>query len=290
MFTALTVMGMRNSFASNAEQQYRKDLQTAQAYVQAHARRTQALAQVSEADASHSPANSFGHSSGHSTGTMHLLSPLIPLLGRSYQVGDSWDVIAWKTTSSIAAPFARHDSVEDNPQSTVGQAGLFHYEVRDVKTGADGKIVIRVRQLTELGFVPVDPKVDELILTLNDQLQGQMLQTHKAYHFAGHSELVPVSENGVHSSVSPLELYPLDAPEPESPVETRATQLPILPDPISGIATRLGWNPQLSKTYQLNQEDFFGRSIEMLWQQGDPWPTYLKTPNGIAILLRTHTS
>src|SRR6185437_16981262 len=55
-------------------------------------------------------------------------SLVISVLGRYYQVGDHWDVVAWKQKSTMA-------SMNSLPVTYKYQKALFHYEVIDVKPG-----------------------------------------------------------------------------------------------------------------------------------------------------------
>ena len=212
-----------------------------------------------------------------------LSSPIVKAyFGRYYRVGDSWDVAAWEYIN----PMMRMTSDPAMLKITVGRGGVFHYEVTDVHTGDKPSVVIRVTQLSDLGMTPVDPKVQDLTLTMSDQ----MVQTQKEYQILGQSKPVKVSPDGIHSRISALELFPLDVPEILDAVRNRPSKLPTLPEKIQKVAQQVGYSPSLTQSYWLDQDDFFGRPVEILWQQGNPWPSYMKTADGVAILLRTKTA
>jgi len=60
---------------------------------------------------------------------------------------------------------------------------------------------------------------------------------------------------------------------------------PELPKGLRQVASRSGFRIDPSTTKAFEQDDFFGRGVRILWKQGDPWPAYLKTPQGVSILL-----
>jgi hypothetical protein len=196
------------------------------------------------------------------------------LYGRYYQVGDHWKVAAWYARSNQAAMSA--------PRTTEsGSLGIFNYEVTDVKTGDTPTVTLKITQEDAFGAPPVDPKVRFIRLTMNDR----MVQNEKSYSLAGRDDLLKVSPEGIHSSLSPLELFPLDVPELTTAERQPATQVPALPSALDRIAKSQGFHPDLAQCEWFEQDDFFGRPIQVLWKSGNPWPSYLKTANGTAILL-----
>jgi hypothetical protein len=199
------------------------------------------------------------------------------LLGRYYTKGDNWDVAAWQVSHSGMRRL-------DDPkylQDRIGTPGLFHYEVISVKNGLKPEVVLQVTQKEGPGFSTIDAKVSELHLTMNDQLH----QSEKTYFFKDQSSELHVSPEGVHSRMTPLELFPLDVPEVTTADLQTRTELPELPQVIQTFTNKIGFKPDFSKSTWFEQDDFFGRPVQILWQHGDPWPSYLKTTNGIAILI-----
>lgn len=208
-----------------------------------------------------------------------LSSPLVKsLFGRYYQVGDSWDVAAFEFMN----PMARMTSDPEHLKMGIARSGIFHYEVVSVNTTGTPQVVMKVTQKSDLGLSPVDPHVQTLTLTMSDQ----MVQTRKSYQLAGRAQPVAASPNGLHSAITPLELFPLDVPELLTATRQKASSLPPLPDEVQSIAKKASYQPDLSKSSWFEQDDFFGRPVQVLWQNGDPWPAYLKTENGLAILIR----
>jgi hypothetical protein len=212
-----------------------------------------------------------------------LSSPIIKAyFGRYYRVGDAWDVASWE----LKNPMMSLTPVSENTTVKTGRGGIFHYEVKDVRNGASPQVVISVRQISEFGMGPVDPKVQELTLTMSDRF----VQTEKAYRIKGKAKPIQVSPNGIHTDISPLELFALDVPEIASAVKHTPSSMPELPAAAQTVATQAGYHPDLSQSTWLDQDDFFGRSVEILWQYGNPWPAYLKTSTSLSILLRSNAN
>ena len=200
------------------------------------------------------------------------------LYGHYYEKGDQWNVAAFLFDQTEA----RKISDPDYLKTKIKIGGIFHYEVDSVQTGAKPQVVLKVTQLSAYGLKPVDPHVESLSLTMNDQIS----QSEKAYSIQGASEPVKVSPEGIHSAITLLELFPLDVPELLAAKRGTLPSLPQLPDAAGDFAKQVGFKPDLSQSAWYEQDDFFGRPVEILWHHGDPWPAYIKTANGIAILIR----
>jgi hypothetical protein len=204
-------------------------------------------------------------------------SALKALFGRYYSVGDNWDVASWQIENPAMTP----------PYSTrkksdfVGTGCLFHYQVASVKTGFSPEVVIKISQIKSDGFSIADPKVDYLVLSMNDQT----VQSKKEYLLRGNPNPLTVPTNGLHIQISPLESFALDLPEIHTAEKIESFSLPVLPKSIQAYAERIHFNPDLSKSSWFEQDDFFGRPVQILWEQGNPWPTYLKNSNGVSILI-----
>jgi hypothetical protein len=196
------------------------------------------------------------------------------VVGRAYQVGDVWDVIACKERSTMAA-------MTSEPVRTSNHCALFHYEVTEVKPGADPQVKIRVTQKEGYGLKVADNHIDSMELTTS----SRFAQSEKLYHLTNHAHIF-ASPNGVHTSATPLELYPLDVPEIETAEQMQPSTIPVLPPELQSLATQVGFTAELTHSTWFEQQDLFGREIQVLWQYGDLWPAYLKTPNGTAILVR----
>jgi len=201
-------------------------------------------------------------------------SLVMSVLGRYYQVGDHWDVLAWQISSTMAA-------MTSEPVKYRYHAGKFHYEVIEVKPGNPSQVAVRITQETGASLPAADPRVQWLDLTMTSQFS----QDSKIYHFRNQNDY-SASPNGVHSNVSILELFPLDVPDIYTAERSTPSALPDLPVEIKDQATAAGYSAQLSQSSWFDQEDLFGRPVQILWQHGDLWPAYMKTPTGIAILAR----
>jgi hypothetical protein len=198
----------------------------------------------------------------------------MPWSQHAYHVGESWHVAVWTQDSSIMRSTAEPGAL----QSTRGRGGVFLYQVLAVTPAQT--ITLRITQENVAGWPPVDARVQSVELTL---ALGEMpTQVKKTYRLDGKD--FSASPEGMHAPVTYLELFPLDAPELASAIRTAPTSFPRLP---SQLGTLVGAAPHVDPAHaaQFELDDFFGRKIETIWRQGEPWPVYMNTSNGTAVLL-----
>jgi hypothetical protein len=205
---------------------------------------------------------------------------LFRLMGRYYEVGDQWDVAAFLVDHPNHAPNAGHGRGASRSEG-VRKGGVFRYRVAEINRSPQPSVVIEVRQLSAHGLKPVDSKVEKLTLKMNDQ----MLQSEKAYSLAGRVAPVRVAPSGVRSQLTELELFPLDVPELLTAIAEKPTRLPKLPAAAERVLSQAGASLALREATWFEQDDFFGRPIQALWERGKPWPSYFRTSTGIAVLL-----
>ena len=203
------------------------------------------------------------------------------LYGQNYRVGDSWDVAAW----SFANTMARMTIEPDHLQSKGGRGGLFHYEVTEVQAGATPSVTLRVTQSEGYGLTKPDARVQSLELRMDDRM-NQSAKTYRITDRSGQLRTLPVIPEGVHSTVTGLEMFALDVPELLTAERAQATAIPALPEGLQRVAEAAGYHPDPARSVSYEQDDFFGRGVQAVWQQGQPWPAYLKTSNGVSILIR----
>lgn len=198
---------------------------------------------------------------------------------RPYRVGDHWEVAAWAASS----PMARMTADPERLQSRAGRLGVFRYEV--IEVGAE--TAVRVTQLESYGLKKADPKVRSLVIHFDSRgMQGK--KTYEIEGRSGQARTVAVSAEGIHSAITPIELFPLDLPEVATAEEvTTEATLPDLPEGLRKIADQAGFKWITGETTTYEQDDFFGRGVKASWRTGAPWPTFLKTSNGVAILLNS---
>jgi hypothetical protein len=162
---------------------------------------------------------------------------------------------------------------------------LFRYTVTGVKTGLRPEVELEITPLDK----NLDPRVEKISIKMNDRL----VQNKKVYSIkdkSGAIHQISVSPDGLRSQLSILDLFPLDVPDVSMAEKQTLTHLPALPSKMQKMASQLGYHPDLSHSSWFDQDDFFGRPVEILWQQGDPWPAYLSTTSGVAILISKGTS
>lgn len=193
---------------------------------------------------------------------------------REYQVGDSWKVIA----GSVAPPSVAMVPGNGGDEERVNRLGLFKYEVVEA---TPERIALKVTQLEGMGLKPADPKVESVRIVLDRRLR----QVSKSYSMVGRADEVAVAST-MRSRISGLEAFPLDLPEILTAERKEPEKLPELPAALRKLANQAKYAPNPNRATWFEQQDAFGRPQEMLWQAGDAWPVYLRTPQGVAILVR----
>lgn len=204
------------------------------------------------------------------------------LLGSPYRIGDSWEVALWQVNRSMMRMTNEpHQLADEFPYF-----GIFRYEVTGIRTASTSEVTLQVSQIATEGTRLIDPRVSHITLTMTDEFT----QFKKTYKFKKdpdtQSEGIPVSPEGIRSAMTPLEMLPLDIPDIYTAERKRTTTQPPLPSRVQEYAKKIQFSPNLEQSVWFEQEDFFGRPIQVLWQQGDPWPAYMKTSYGISLLVR----
>jgi hypothetical protein len=196
--------------------------------------------------------------------------------GRPYRVGDTWRVAAWIPDPSIM----RQTSDPASMQPKRGRGGIFQYVVTSIH---GGEVDVRITQVDAPGAPLVDPHVTSLDIKIS--LAGGFEQKAKTYALAGSGKTFTASHEGVHVPVSYLELFPLEAPELTTAMRGDVKEIPQIPAGLQALAG--GTSPKIDpqRAARFEQDDFFGREIEAIWRQGDPWPVYMNTTNGTAVLI-----
>jgi hypothetical protein len=196
-------------------------------------------------------------------------------LGRPYRTGDTWKVAVWAKDSSIM----RQTSEPDKMNARQGRGGIFQYEVTAARSQ---EVDLRVTQLDAAGAPVIDPRVKSIQLRVSAE-GGGFTPVSKVYQFTTGRKDFTASAEGVHAPVSYLELLPLEAPDLTTALRSEVTTTPELPAELRAMGATLSIDPATSAHFE--QDDFFGRSVEAIWRQGDPWPVYLKSANGVAVLI-----
>lgn len=197
------------------------------------------------------------------------------IFGRTYKKGDRWRVAAIRIDSAQARKTFDAEQLKDRVSSPT----VFTYEVVGVEGGLDSRISLRVKQSPRAGETAPDARVESLMLMLDERMQ----QVGKGYRLRGRVDAIPVSPDGIHSGMTPLELYPLDVPAFLTGDSRKAEKLPEIPAALRPLVKDL--RIDLSRLVYFEQTDFFGRPVEAYWQQGDPWPFFVRTSQGVAVLL-----
>lgn len=196
---------------------------------------------------------------------------------KPYQVGETWEVAAWQADPTAM----RMTSDPRHLESGKGRVGIFKYRVAEVKESPTRQVVFEITQRDAHGQTVVDPQVDRITLTMNETYE----QARKSYAMKNHPDPIHVAPSGLRSAMTRLELFPLDIPEVITAEASQPKSLPELPEALREIARQSEFKPDLGRSVWYSQDDFFGRGIDILWQLNDPWPAYIKTSQGVSILI-----
>lgn len=197
------------------------------------------------------------------------------LMGSQYHVGDQWDVIAFQNFNT---EIAKGDAIRDGELR--GTPAGFHYQVTSVNP-----LQIEVTQVSIFGLKIVDAEVASVTLKYDAQLK----EISKTYHLADHTSAT-VAAGDLRNRLIPLEAYPIEIPNLEMASPEPATVAPALPGRMGDLGKKAGYAPDLAHSSWIEDDDLFGRAVEILWQKKTPWPSYLKTSLGMSILVRSSNS
>lgn len=194
-----------------------------------------------------------------------VLAPEAP----KYKTGDQWNVISHETLMMTAAEVT-HES---------GKTSLFHYEV--LSSDSVG-VHIRVTPQVGYGLLSADPNVRYMDMYYSPDLK--LLK--KVYKLRSYADEIEVSPDNEKVGVSPMEGFPLTLPEiSDADKDTTCDATPQLPAKMRGAAAQAHYAgfAVISPCWQ--NYDLFGRQIQTIWPMGQVFPSYMKTTQGVSILI-----
>jgi hypothetical protein len=207
-----------------------------------------------------------------SRGAQALTASAVSTLHRPYHIGDSWDVLSWNW--SDLTPSA-------------GRGAVLHYEV--TSTTPPSQVVMNVTQRANAtGDSQVDPKVQFIQLTL----QNLTVDSQREIHFQ--NRVVTLTGDTMPGNLSPLESYPFEFPDLRDAEKINLSAAEdyskeITPEALSA-AQKAGFQLDPAQSMRFESQDSFGRPINVMWQRGDLWPTYVNTSHGFMFLLKNSAS
>jgi hypothetical protein len=194
-----------------------------------------------------------------------VLSPTAP----NYKVGDQWTVISHETLMMTAAEVT-HES---------GKSALFNYEVL---TSDSTGVRIRVTPQVGYGLFSADPNVRYMDMYYSPELK----LIKKAYKIRSYADEIEVSPDNIKIGVSPMEGYPLELPQiSDADKDSSCDTTPQLPAKMKQAADEAHYTgyPVISPCWQ--NYDLFGRHVQSIWPIGQVFPSYMKSTQGISILI-----
>jgi hypothetical protein len=166
-----------------------------------------------------------------------------------YKVGDHWRIAAWP----VAPISARKVGLPEKPAPVIGEMSLFKYEILEVKKAPQPTIRLKIT-------------------------------VEKSSELAVGSTIIKELTLGAESYVSGT--FPPIIPNMKGSMRKSIDKLPTLPEKIQKRVNEVQYQPDLPLCNWFEQQDFFGRTIQILWRPGSPWPEYIATPNLIALLMK----
>ena len=192
--------------------------------------------------------NILALNSGGRTASVPSIIPSI-VMEHSYRVGERWTVATWPI---IQTPIRMAGLTKDN-QPQVGRMSLFDYEVVETNNKIPTEIKIKITVIKSQDLPIGHSETRSLTLGVQDKMVGR---------------------------------FPPDIPDVSEAIRNPKASLPTLPGTIAKNAEKIGYRPDLPLCNAYDREDFFGRPVHILWQPGSPWPEYLETSRGIALLVK----
>jgi hypothetical protein len=208
-----------------------------------------------------------------------------------YRVGDRWKILAFRENP--------------RPRSPSGSSSILEvtYEVTEVTS--DQRIHLRVQphflsgaaqttqnyEIREVGLwlqAESDSVSDSLGIPKLRVIRKAYLTRQAPTSELGHPrwQWVASPTDGVPASWNELELYPLTPPELDTSPSKQPSDRGLLPPALLAAApSRLSETLLKQHCMQWELDDFLGRRVSIFWKPGLPWPYFLRTSTGAALLI-----
>ncbi len=195
-------------------------------------------------------------------------------LPQPFKPGLSWEVATFHQTLRMSHRM-------DSPATGVGTLSTFHYAVAN-PTGTQ----LTITPTESDGAALSDARVQNILITLNERDQ----EVEKSYLFKGQSSRISVSPNGPRSPMTAVEGSPIDFPDVLTAERVEGLPVAELPAALQQFLARHGYSADPKRGPWYETSDLFGRPVEMMWIDGEPWPRILKTAQGFAVLLKKESA
>jgi hypothetical protein len=182
-------------------------------------------------------------------------------------VGESWEVAFFPLNSSIMAK----NGNPSNSTPSVGKGLALRYEVMKAEAGAT---TLKLTPIEKPGLDADATRRGETFLVIDRELRTVTLS-------------FPAQASPARAHV--LELLPLALPDLTLADSQAGARLEPLPAEISRFAREHGAGLASGDVRTFSAEDGFGRGITLSWVRGRPWPSTIRTQNGVALLLGAGT-
>lgn len=204
-----------------------------------------------------------------STQAVRALS-MVGLQRRFYEVGQSWSVDFRANESTLARKSG--GLAVDPTVRTLRRPSRFDYKVLAIDSRLH-RASIEVRQHINSDDLPVDPRLERVILTVSEQF---VVLAKELFYRDGRAPTT-IALNAAGNVPMGFDAYPVDLPD----LASREGQ------PLREVPDELKERPGLTSARALDfrVNDLFARPVRLIWTEGEVWPVYVQSPAGTAILV-----
>lgn len=187
-----------------------------------------------------------------------------------YKLGESWRVKFTPNGDPNIAAMTRN-SLPENGEVIQTDPSIYEYKVTGFTDA--GFAQIDIRQIVSRNQMRAEPRIDHVVLTLNRRFSPVLKQV---FYRDGRVPL-RVEANPDQAFAMGFEAAPMDLPNLDS-LDGESVQDGEDHSGSAGLA-RL-------TSLRFETSDIFARKVEVVWREGELWPSTVKTTSGIAKLQR----
>lgn len=184
---------------------------------------------------------------------------VLGLSRRALVTGESW-----------SSEFFPSPSPDDGGEGEPGRKP-FHFDFKVTSVDSNRLARVEVRQNRGLDAVAADPRVDHMVLFLDERFVVVRRETH---HRDGRPPVVLLT-NGRANMPTGFQAYPIDLPN-----LSLAEGQPVRDVPAE-LKSRADFDP--GKALDFRFSDLYARPLRAIWRDGDAWPIYVSTPAGVSV-------
>jgi len=196
---------------------------------------------------------------------------------RPLQVGEKWRVSFTPSNDSIARMSMDPVDLQESKRNPL----FFEFRVTNISQTTSGRLAqVEVKQddtQVRKGYL-ADPRVDSILITLNERFG----LVRKEIRYRDGRAPGQFQESPQENVVSGFSAYPIDLPNVSTVSGETLRDIP------AALKGRI--KVDLAHTLDFQFSDLYARPMRAIWQDSDPWPVYVESPAGIAVLISKSVS